>query len=147
MLLFTFSQGFFLNLWLSLHTLECCFYCCLKEMLGKYFYDQNNQDPFPLLSLKMIQAQNTFYWKKQRNELLLNILKKPNSGIGPFKFLAEMLVQFFGIDSVPNLVHGACFRNRSSVKCGHGPHSEVRHREKEGHCQFFLFFLILECGL
>lgn len=44
-------RDFFLNLCLSLHTLECCFYCCLKEMLGKDFYYQNNQDPFPL-SLK-----------------------------------------------------------------------------------------------
>lgn len=118
----------------------------LKRNAGKIFLLAKQPRPLSIVT-KTIQAQNTFYWKKRRNELLLNILKKPNPEIGPFNFLAEMRVQFFGIDSVPNLVHRACFRNRSSVKCGHGPYSEVRQREKEGHCQFFLFFLILECVL
>lgn len=64
------------------------------------------EQPRPLSTVtKTIQTQNTFYWKKQRNELLTEYIKKPNPEIGPFKFLAEMCVQFFGIDSVPNLVH------------------------------------------
>lgn len=108
------------------------------------------------LSLKQYKQNSPFYWENQRNELLLKTLKKKkkttkpettNPETGPFIYLAEMHVQFFGIDSVPNLVHWTCFGNRSSVKFGHGPSWEVRLREKEGHCRFFLFFLTLGCVL
>lgn len=79
------------------------FLLLLKRNAWKIFLLAKQPGPFSIVT-KTIQAQNTFYWKKQRNELLLNILKKPNPEIGPFNFLAEMCVQFFGIDSVPNLV-------------------------------------------
>lgn len=73
-------------------------------MLGKIFLLAKEPRSLSIVT-EMVQARNTFYWKKQRNELLLNIIKKPNPETGPFNFLAEMCVQFFGIDSVPNLVH------------------------------------------